>query len=127
MHTTFLLPKRFFQRLISRSNEIHRHRKKPLHRYRKKSHQIESFFSFDHILIINTKYKAATTNSTTHLTIKYQLLIEPYELCESRILQIWGQSFIKLSKHHRLQLCHFFDKKVLDLFLVSTISISFIQ
>ncbi|KAG5606275.1 hypothetical protein H5410_027767 [Solanum commersonii] len=41
-------PNRFFQCIISRSNGIHRYRKKP--------YQIE-IFSFDHILIVNTIYK----------------------------------------------------------------------
>ncbi|KAH7676803.1 Cytochrome f protein [Dioscorea alata] len=43
-----LEPKRFFQCLISGSNGIHRYRKKP--------HQIE-IFSFDHLSIVNTRYK----------------------------------------------------------------------
>ena len=41
-------PKRFFQCIISGSNEIHRYRKKPC--------QIE-IFSFDHLSIVNTIYK----------------------------------------------------------------------
>ena len=87
-------PNGFFLCIICGSNEIHRYRKKP--------YQIK-IFSFNHISIVNTYIRTATTKSIAPLIMKYQLLVEPSKLRDSRILQIWwSRSFRKCSRREKM-------------------------
>lgn len=79
-----------------------------IYRKQKKNHQIEIFLSAIFWVFIRNTRTAIT--SSIPLIIKYRLLIESCELCESRILQIQGwKSFIKcpwLRKKNKWKILH---------------------